>query len=88
MIYIVVCTAVAMQRPRDKVNKQRSFLGNGSVPAATNTHARIEERCFLCGPCREVITRTVGAMNSVEFSTGSCEENSCKSAAVKRRLYV
>jgi hypothetical protein len=24
-------------------------------PSATNTHATIEERCFLCDPCREVI---------------------------------
>jgi uncharacterized CHY-type Zn-finger protein len=34
------------------------------IPAATNLHATIEERCFLCGPCQEVVTRTE---NSVEF---------------------
>jgi hypothetical protein len=34
------------------------------VLAATNTHATIEERSFLCGPCREVITGTVRAMKS------------------------
>jgi hypothetical protein len=34
------------------------------VPAATDRNATIEERRFLCGPCREVITRTVGAMSS------------------------
>jgi hypothetical protein len=28
---IVACIVVAMQRPRDKANKQRLFLGNGSV---------------------------------------------------------
>jgi hypothetical protein len=28
-----------------------------------HVHATIEQ-CFLCGPCREVITRTVGAMSS------------------------
>jgi hypothetical protein len=34
--YNVACTAVATQRPRDKANKQRTFLGNGSV----NTFSR------------------------------------------------
>jgi uncharacterized CHY-type Zn-finger protein len=34
------------------------------VPGGTGTNAKIEERCFMCGPCKEVITRTVG----VEFS--------------------
>jgi hypothetical protein len=38
------------------------------VPAATNTHATIEERCLLCGPCRYVMTRIVGAMSSVVSS--------------------
>jgi hypothetical protein len=33
------------------------------VPVATNMHATTEERCFLCGPCREVITRRAGAMD-------------------------
>jgi hypothetical protein len=27
--------------------------------------ATIEEQCFLCGPCQDVITRTAGAMSSV-----------------------
>jgi hypothetical protein len=35
------------------------------VPDATNTYATIEELCFLCGPCREVITRSVGAMSEL-----------------------
>jgi hypothetical protein len=26
-------------------------------------NATIEEQCYICGPCREVITRTVGAMS-------------------------
>lgn len=30
------------------------------VPAATNMHETIKERCFLCGRCREFITRTAG----------------------------
>jgi NAD-dependent dihydropyrimidine dehydrogenase PreA subunit len=33
------------------------------IPVATNTHATIEERCFLCGSCQEVITRAAGAMS-------------------------
>jgi hypothetical protein len=45
-----------------------------NVPAATDTKAAIEERCFLCCLCREMITRTVGAMSSVEFRTGGCED--------------
>jgi hypothetical protein len=41
---------------------------------ATDMNATIEEQCFLCGPWREVITRTVGAMSSIEFSTGGSED--------------
>jgi hypothetical protein len=44
------------------------------VPAATNTHATLEEQCFLLGPCREFITQTVGAMRSVEFCNGGWKE--------------
>jgi hypothetical protein len=44
------------------------------VPAATDTNATIEERCFLCRPCRGVIARTVGAMSLVEFCKGVCED--------------
>jgi hypothetical protein len=47
------------------------------VPAVTDTKATIEERCFLCSPCRDVITRTDGTMTSVElveFCTGGCED--------------
>jgi hypothetical protein len=63
------------------------------VPAAKNTHATIEELCFLCGPCREVITRTASAMsqlsrveagsntstvkNTVASPTGLGPENYC-----------
>jgi hypothetical protein len=34
------------------------------VPVAMNVLATIEERCFLCGPFREVITRTAGTVES------------------------
>jgi hypothetical protein len=33
------------------------------VPAATVTNVTIKERCLLCGPCRNVITRTAGAIS-------------------------
>jgi hypothetical protein len=35
--------------------------GRCYVTAVTCTHATIEGRCFLCGPCRDVITRRFGA---------------------------
>jgi hypothetical protein len=35
------------------------------VPAMTDTNATIEERCFVCGPCRDIMSRTVW---SNEFS--------------------
>jgi hypothetical protein len=63
------------------------------VPVAMDTNATIEERCFLCGPCREVITRTVGAMclvvgyspESSDVST-EAEESPLLRAATKQRL--
>jgi predicted ATPase len=33
---------------------------------ATDMNVTIEEQCFLCGPWREIITRTVEAMSSVQ----------------------
>jgi hypothetical protein len=44
------------------------------IPAATDMNATIEERCFLGGLYREVITRAAGAMSSIEFCTGGCED--------------
>jgi hypothetical protein len=54
-----------MQRLR---NRQKTKAVSGQrlgkhVPAATNTHETIEERCFLCGPWREVITITAEAVS-------------------------
>jgi hypothetical protein len=43
--------------PRQRLSKH--------ISAATNMNATIEERYFLCGPCRDVITRPVGDNNSV-----------------------
>jgi hypothetical protein len=48
------------------------FFVTSRVRFATNKHATIqlllETVCFLCGPDRDVITRTVGAVNSVVSS--------------------
>jgi hypothetical protein len=41
------------------------------VPEAMDTNTTTEERCFLCCPCRDVITRTVGATSSVDSSVVS-----------------
>jgi hypothetical protein len=38
------------------------------IPVAMNTQATIEEWCFLCGQCQDVITTTAGAMSSVDSS--------------------
>jgi hypothetical protein len=44
-------------------------------------HATIEEWCFLCGPWREVITRTMGAMR--QFSSArEAEKIWCYSSVV------
>jgi hypothetical protein len=64
-----------MQRPRYWENISGPFLGNGSViniPAARDTNS-INELCFLCGPCRDVISNEKGLELS-QFCTGVCEE--------------
>jgi hypothetical protein len=77
-----------------RLNKQFSM--------ATNTHATIELLlemwCFICGPCRDVITRIVGAMSSESYTrveagsntstialriVGGDEKGSLKSETVK-----
>jgi hypothetical protein len=40
------------------------WLGK-QVAVAMDMNTTIEERCFLCGLCRDVAFRTVGAMSSV-----------------------
>jgi hypothetical protein len=35
----------------------------GSVNTFLRQRILLETGCLLCGPCRDVITRTVGAMN-------------------------
>jgi hypothetical protein len=60
----VACTAAAMQWLQER--RRRTALSEQqlckTVTAATNTHAKIEKRCFIYGLCREVITRRVGGM--------------------------
>jgi hypothetical protein len=51
-VYILACIPVARQRPRKK-----QLYNSRYWVTATAT----EEWCFLCSPCRYVISRTVGA---------------------------
>jgi hypothetical protein len=43
------------------------------VPVATDRNATIEERCFLCGPCRDVISKEKSCL-ILQFCEGGCEE--------------
>jgi hypothetical protein len=43
------------------------------VPVAMDMKATTKEQRFLCGPCWEVMTRTIEVMSSVELCTGGCE---------------
>jgi hypothetical protein len=46
-------------------------------PAETDTNTAIEERCFLCGPRRDVISKGQSKFlveSSVEFCAEVCEE--------------
>jgi NAD-dependent dihydropyrimidine dehydrogenase PreA subunit len=56
---IVACRAVVMQRPRDGWIYEGHLVATARlhVPAATNTNGKIEELCFLCGPCLGVISK-------------------------------
>jgi hypothetical protein len=54
-----VRTTVAIQRPRDR-RMYKALCGQRvgkHVPAATYTSSTIEELCFLCGSCREIIRK-------------------------------
>jgi hypothetical protein len=55
-----------------KLCKQRPLLVK-----ARNIHATIEERCFLCNPCRDVIRKKQSSVDS-EFSSvrNVCEDRS------------
>jgi hypothetical protein len=71
-LHIVACRPVAEQRPRDmKIYKSRCWV----TASQTNIFPRKqlnynEERCFLCGPYRVVISGTILELQSVS------EENS------------
>jgi hypothetical protein len=56
---IVAWRPVAGQRPRDK----RKYIRQRSMFVPQQWETVTEERCFLCGPCRGVISRTLGAMS-------------------------
>jgi hypothetical protein len=53
----VACSDREMGEYTMAVSGQR--LGK-HVPAATDTHAITEEWCFLCGPCRDFISKGQG----------------------------
>jgi hypothetical protein len=66
VIHNVVCTAVAMERRRDRrTYKALSVQQIGKhVHAATDKSAAIEELSFLCGSCREVISKGQNELRS------------------------
>jgi hypothetical protein len=49
------------------------------VRAATNADATIEDRRFLCGPCREVITRTIRARSQLNSAREAEKRWRCNS---------
>jgi hypothetical protein len=53
----MLCNDREMDGYTSSVSRQR--LGK-HVPAAKDTIATIEELCFLCGPCRDVISKGQG----------------------------
>jgi hypothetical protein len=55
----VACRAVAMN-DREMGGYTRAVSGQRlgkHVPAATGTNATVEELCFLCGPCRDIVSK-------------------------------
>jgi hypothetical protein len=44
------------------------------VPAATDTNAAIEERCFVCAACREFITMAAGALSELSSAREAVEK--------------
>jgi hypothetical protein len=54
---IIACRHVTGQQPRDK---QATVFQTRVFSWQLNTAT--EEQCFLCGSCRDIISRTVGAM--------------------------
>jgi hypothetical protein len=57
------------------------------VPGAMDANATIEERCFLCDPCRDVIRNEQSSVDS-EFSSVRevCEDRSSAREAEKSPL--
>jgi hypothetical protein len=67
---IVECRPVAEQRLRDK----QIYKSRYSVTASQTNMFLLQQlnynsdRCFLCGPCRDIISRTSWELQLVEFS--------------------
>jgi hypothetical protein len=63
-----------MQRPRDRrIYKAFSWQRLGKhVPFANDTTSTIEKLCFVCGPCRDIISKEQSEKR-VQFCTGGCE---------------
>jgi hypothetical protein len=57
--------AVAMQEVNKQLAVSEEWLSK-HIPVETNMHATIEEWCFQCGPCKVVIKKRIGAIQSVE----------------------
>jgi hypothetical protein len=56
-IVTVACRPVARRRPRKKQLYNSRYRVTASQRSMFGTAT--EERCFLCGPCRGVVSRTV-----------------------------
>jgi hypothetical protein len=58
-VYVVTCRSLLCNdREMDDYTRAVSGQGLGKyVPAALDTSATIEDLCFLCGPCRDVISK-------------------------------
>jgi hypothetical protein len=74
VLYVVRTAAVSGQQ-----------LGK-HIPAAMDTNTTIEERWFLRGLCRELITRTAGAMRGVECCMGGCADRTWSREAEEYQL--
>jgi hypothetical protein len=86
-LFVAVVTsfyqAVALQRLMGGIYEARHWHGL-RCPVATT----METGCFLRSPCRDVITRTVCSVSSVErqFCTGGCEDRTWEREAEESTL--
>jgi hypothetical protein len=61
-------TAVARQRPARQWTGWKAMFSARFAPMAAHAtmDTATEERCFLCGPCLDIIGRTFSDFSSVE----------------------